>query len=62
MQQCVRNLVQVLSICVGYMPGNGKSDGEFSHLSVYHFSQRVEFFGRLRGRTNFAQGSLVLLL
>lgn len=38
------NLVQVLSICAGYMPGNEKADGKFFHLSAYHFSLGVEFF------------------
>lgn len=43
-QQCVGNLMQVLSICAGYMPGNGKADGKFFRLSAYHFSKGVEFF------------------
>lgn len=38
------NSLQVLPICVGYMPKNGKSDVKFLELSVYHFSQGVEFF------------------
>lgn len=44
MQQRVGNLVQVLSICAGCMPGKGKARGKFFHLSAYHFSQGVEFF------------------
>lgn len=45
MQQCVGNLVQVLSICVGYMPGNGKGDGEFfSAVSISFFTRGGIFF------------------
>lgn len=43
-QQRGGNLVQVLPICVGYMPKNGKGDVKFFELSVYHFPQGVEFF------------------
>lgn len=40
MQHREGNLVQVLSRCVGYVPGNGQSNGKFfSSVSISFFTR-----------------------